>query len=71
MDVNKIVSTLKALEGELGTHPSTKAVADRAGCAEATALKYLQRAVRAGQVVQREGRYMTPDVAEAFKKQKG
>lgn len=75
MDVHQIVGALKYLEGRLGTHPSVKAIAEEAGCAEATAMKYLQRAVGEGLIVQRgeedsQKKYMTHEVARAFDAQK-
>lgn len=70
MDVDQVVGALKHLEGRLGTHPSTKEIAEQAGCSEATAIKYLQRAVGEKIIAQREGKYMTQAIARAFDAQK-
>lgn len=70
MDVNQIVGALKYLEGRMGTHPATKDIAEQAGCSEATAIKYLQRALEQRIIVQREGHYMTHEIARAFDAQK-
>jgi hypothetical protein len=73
MDVNKIVGSLKYLEGKLGKSPSTKDIAEEAGCSEATAIKYLQRAVAQNIILQRggkDGKYMTHAVARAFDAQR-
>lgn len=71
MEVNKIVGALKYLEGKFGRSPSVREIAEEADCSEATALKYLQRAVGEGIIVQAEnGKYMTLVVAQAFGEQK-
>ena len=66
MEVYEIVGALVYLEKRKGTHPSTKEIAEQAGCAEATGIKYLQIAVARNIIVQREGHYMTHEVARAF-----
>ena len=71
MDVNQIVGALKYLEGKHGTSPSTKEIAEYLECSEATAIKYLQRAVGEKMIAQRKGgKYMTLAVAKAFDAQK-
>jgi DNA-binding IclR family transcriptional regulator len=73
MDVFQVVGALKFLEGKYGSPPSTKEIAAQAGCAEATAIKYLQVAVSRGLIVQRgykQKTYMSLEVARAFDAQK-
>ncbi len=71
MDVNQIVGALVYLEGKFGKTPSTKEIAQEADCSEATAIKYLQRAKEQGLIIQRDGKYMSHQVARAFDAQKG
>jgi len=68
MDVKQIVGSLKTLETELGFSPSVKEIAEQAGCSSITARAYLQRAVGEGLIVQRDGRYMSLEVARAFER---
>lgn len=70
MDIHQVVGALKYLEGKLGASPSTKEIAQEAGCSEATVIKYLRRAVRQKLIVQRERKYMTLAVARAYDAQK-
>jgi DNA-binding transcriptional regulator YhcF (GntR family) len=63
-----IVNTLKQLEARFGSSPSVKDVADEALVSPATAHKYLKQAVEEGLIAQRDGKFMSLEVARAFEK---
>jgi DNA-binding IclR family transcriptional regulator len=65
-----IVNALKQLEARFGSSPSVKDVADEALVSPATAHKYLKQAVEEGLLVQRDGKFMSLEVAKAFGKGK-
>lgn len=69
MDIVKIVvSALMALEVENGSSPSVAEIAVRAGLSNGTTHKYLKQAVEEGKIAQRDGKFMTLKVAEAYTK---
>jgi hypothetical protein len=68
MTTEEIVNTLKKLEGRLGSSPSIAEVAQEADVSPATAHKYLKRATKDGLIVQRDGKFMSLEVAQAFGK---
>ena len=70
MDVMNAVKALKDLEGQLGRTPSVREIADKAGCSDLTVQKYLQYAVGARLIEQRDGKYMSLEIARAYDAQK-
>ena len=69
-DVAEIVSALKFLERVNGSSPSVAEVAEVAKVSSATAHKYLKQAAKDGLIVQRDGKFLTLEVAKAFEKGK-
>jgi DNA-binding IclR family transcriptional regulator len=67
----KVIDALKYLEGKLQSSPSVAEIGKRAGVSAATAHKYLKQASQNGLIVQAEnGKYMSLEVAEAYRKGK-
>lgn len=67
MDRFDVTNALRKLETSYGRSPSVQEVADSLEVSSATVWRYLQEAVDKGLVVKRDGRYMTLDVAKAYK----
>ena len=65
--IAEVVGALKYLETRHGRTPSVKEVAEYVEWSTATALKWLDEAVRQGEIVKRDGKFMTRGVAEAYK----
>lgn len=68
--ISQVVGALVYLEKKLGTIPSVKDIAEQAGLSNGTTHKYLKEAEEQGLIVQREGRFMSLRIAQAFDKQK-
>lgn len=67
MDKYEVVGALKYLEARYGKSPSVADIAEHCDCAPATALKYLNEAADEGLIVKSNGKFMTIEVARAYK----
>ena len=66
MDTIQVMGALTYLERRFGRTPSVEDIAEKANCSSATALKYLDKAVSAGLIAKRDGKFMTLSVSRAF-----
>jgi DNA-binding IclR family transcriptional regulator len=66
--IDEVVEALKELERLYGKSPSVADIAQQAMVSPATAHKYLRLAAENGMIVQRDGKFMTKEVARAFGK---
>jgi DNA-binding IclR family transcriptional regulator len=68
--IRKVVTALVNLEKRLGRSPSVMEIAKESGYANGTTYNYLKEAESQGLIVQRDGKFMTHGVAEAYQKGK-
>lgn len=61
------IGALRYLELRYGRTPSVADIAEQMNVAPATALKYLDEAVKINLITKRDGKFMSHKVAEAFK----
>ena len=64
--IAEAVGALAYLERTLGASPSVEQLAEQMGVSTGTAHKLLKRAVKEGQIVQRERKFMTLALARKF-----
>lgn len=67
MNKQEVVEALKYLEAKYGKSPSVAEIAEYCECSSATAWKYLNEAEKDGTIVKSGGKFMTPEVARAYR----
>ena len=67
MDRFEVTRALRELEDEKGRTPSVQEVADHLKVSSATAWIYLKEAAYKGLIVQRDGKFMSLEIARAYK----
>lgn len=68
-DIHEVVGALKYLEMKYGRTPSVQEVADYIEVSSATVWRYLKQAAEQKIITERDGKYMTNSVAEAYKQE--